>query len=382
MKAGIYLHIPFCREKCDYCSFRSYPVSAFNNKIESVMGKYIQRLKNESEWWSGRFGIIEADTIYFGGGTPSLLEPVEISGVIENLRKSFRIDDNTEITIEVNPSDASEKKIAGYRDAGINRIVLGVQTLSRKLHRIIGRHGEPVKREQLENFSSIKGVSHSLDLITGIPGQSKEELIDDLEMITSFSPEHISVYLLTIDKNTPLYNRIHIDENFQDLQKESFEVVINYLKEKEYIHYEISNFALEGHRSRHNMKYWTFQPYIGFGPGAHSFIQYRRFINRMSLGDYLGPGDLELEEDVRGGYAPLVEFILTGLRLKEGISLGKMKKVTGFELPAKVSEKFDKLESDGLIRIDKRPSDHQIQLTERGILLADAIIFEAVEPLL
>jgi oxygen-independent coproporphyrinogen-3 oxidase len=382
MKAGIYLHIPFCREKCDYCSFRSYPVSAFNNKIESVMGKYIQRLKNESEWWSGRFGIIEADTIYFGGGTPSLLEPVEISGVIENLRKSFRIDDNSEITIEVNPSDASEKKIAGYRDAGINRIVLGVQTLSRRLHRIIGRHGETVKREQLENFFSIKGVSHSLDLITGIPGQSKEELIDDLEMITSFSPEHISVYLLTIDKNTPLYNRIHIDENFQDLQKESFEVVINYLKEKEYIHYEISNFALEGHRSRHNMKYWTFQPYIGFGPGAHSFIQYRRFINRMSLGDYLGPGDLELEEDVRGGYAPLVEFILTGLRLKEGISLGKMKKVTGFELPAKVSEKFDKLESDGLIRIDKRPSDHQIQLTERGILLADAIIFEAVEPLL
>ncbi len=382
MKTGLYLHIPFCREKCDYCSFRSYPLSVFDNSQEDVVRKYTRRLKDEASWWFRRFGDVEVDTVYFGGGTPSLLEPVEISGIIESLRRNFRIADDSEITIEVNPADATKRKIDGYRDAGVNRVVLGVQTLNRRLHRVIGRRGDPVQREHLDEFFRVKGIIHSLDLITGIPGQSTEELSEDLETITSYNPEHISVYLLTLDKKTPLYKKIDPDDTFQELQRDLFETAMKYLNEKSYIHYEISNFSLKGFASRHNMKYWTFQPYIGLGPGAHSFIRNRRYINRMSIGKYLESVDLELGEDVRSGYAPLVEYILTGLRLREGFSLEKMKKLTGFGLPEKVSEKFHKLERDGLVRIKKGTGEHQIQLTERGILLADAVIFDAVESLL
>ncbi len=382
MKTGLYLHFPFCREKCDYCSFRSFPVSLFQTGNGDVVDNYLRRLRREISWWSGKTGDLEADTIYFGGGTPSLLEPDEIHGIIGSLRENFRIDDDPEITIEVNPADADEKRIAGYRDAGVGRIVLGVQTLNWRLHRIIGRCGNPAERDLLEEFFSVRGITHSLDLIAGIPGQKREELLEEIELLTSYSPKHISLYLLTLDEKTPLYKRMTVDESFPELQREHFDTAIRSLKEKGYIHYEISNFSLEGFRSRHNMKYWTFQPYIGFGPGAHSFIRNRRYINRMTVEEYLESADLTLEEDVRGGYAPLVEYILTGLRLIEGFSPERMKKLTGLELPEKVVEKFQKLESEGLIRQEKRRDENIIKLTERGIPLADAVTYEAVEPLL
>jgi oxygen-independent coproporphyrinogen-3 oxidase len=380
MKHGIYIHIPFCRKKCDYCNFYSVPVGPFGSS-GVVPDAYIRKLSDEISDRLPGLNISAADTVYFGGGTPSLLTPDQVGGILGLLRGRVKLDHGAEITLEMNPGNLSTEKLSGFRDAGVNRVVLGVQTLSERLHRMIGRSAAQCTMRDLDVFFGVSSLIHCVDLIAGIPSERSEELLYDIDVVAGYGPRHISAYLLSVEKNTPLAGRMVPDAAAESEQALQFELTVEQLKKHGYDHYEISNHALPGFESRHNMKYWRFEPYAGFGPGAHTFVQGERFINAMTVEEYLASERAFLTRDVRTPRSAMVEYILTGLRLMRGMSIDEMEKRLAYDLPDSVLERIKKAESDGLI-IMYEEEGRLMSLSERGIMIADKVIFGIVEPLL
>ncbi len=286
---GVYIHIPLCFAKCDYCAFYSEPVGQGAGAVRRALVDGLLREMDARLDGKERVG---ADTVYFGGGTPSLLEPDQVDRILGVLRERLDIAAGAEITLEMNPRDLSAERLEAYRDAGVNRAVLGVQTLSERLHRIIGRSCPPCTGRELDIFFGVPGITHCADLIAGIPSQRDDELIHDIDTIAGYGAAHLSVYLLTIEHGTPLWRRMSMDDKAESLQKRHFEAARARLRGLGYDHYEISNYARTGFESRHNMKYWRFEPYYGFGPGAHSFVDGERYFNPMTLSGYIGPTQL------------------------------------------------------------------------------------------
>jgi oxygen-independent coproporphyrinogen III oxidase len=379
MTCGLYIHIPFCRTKCDYCNFYSVPVGPFDS-AGGIPDTYIRILHSEIRDRLSDLNITSADTVYFGGGTPSLLTVGQVSGILRLLGDHVMLDPGSEITLEINPGDLSPEKLSGFRDAGVNRVVLGVQTLSERLHRTIGRSAALCTARDLDIFFGVPGLIHCVDLIAGIPSESGMELQHDIDLVAGYRPRHISAYLLSLEKNTPLAGRLAVDPETEVEQGALFEMMMKRLKEHGNDHYEIYNYALPGFESRHNMKYWRFEPYIGFGPGAHTFIHGERYINAMSVGEYLISKRAVLTHDIRTPRSAAVEYILTGLRLMQGISIPELEGHLAFDLPDSVRERIRKAESEGLIIMAEDAG--RIRLSERGILIADSIIYRIVEPLI
>ena len=380
MKYGIYIHIPFCRKKCDYCNF--YSIAYNPEKNSSPLKKYTERLIKELSGRLKNFSGDSADTIFFGGGTPSLCTPGEIRRIISFIRDEIYLEPDAEVSIEINPEDLSADKLEGYREAGVSRFVLGMQTLSEKLNGIIGRSGATCSPEKLELFFSHKNITHCIDLITGIPAQDLPELEKDLKTLACFMPEHVSAYTLSIEKGTPLHSRIRHDPEFDDHQRFLFEETIKRLKIIGYRHYEISNFALNGFECRHNMKYWTFDPYLGFGTSSHSFFNDERFCNNMSVAEYLSSENVTLTRDERSENAMLVEYLMTGLRLINGISLNKMQKRLEREVPTNILDRINFLREKGLLSVELNNGDRIIRLKGDGLMFADSVIYQIVEQLL
>ncbi len=377
MNLGLYIHVPFCRCKCDYCSFYSVPLGD-----DALLERYTGFIMGNIQSALAECGDFTVNTLYIGGGTPSLLREKQAERILRAVTGSVETAPDIEVSLELNPEDASAEKVAGFRDAGFNRFILGVQTLDRAAHRLIGRSNSSCEAAALEEFTRIPGIVPCVDVITGIPGQGAGELVRELETVATFRPRHISAYPLSVEPSTPLAGRIQKDDTLDDLQREAFEATISTLAGAGYRHYEISNYALPGYESRHNMKYWRFDQYLGFGPGAHSFFRGDRFYHAPKLHPYMETGVPERVNDPRTGQQALVEYIITGMRLLEGISMVDMKEKTGHALTGEFHQKIEGLASRGFIGLDETENDMRIFLTGEGIFLADRVLFELVEHLL
>jgi len=382
MKTGLYIHFPFCRAKCDYCGFHSFPIKDFESDFSDFRDKYIFALMSEIQNQIQQYNIDCIDTIYLGGGTPTIFVGSKLKELLKAIKTMTHVPNDAEISIEVVPNDVLGDTLDTLVQAGINRMILGVQTLNNQLHETIGRSSITCSEKCLDFFCSHEGFEHCVDIIYGIPGQSIEKFMLELDSILEEKPDHISAYMLSVEPNTPLGKRLPVTPAFYELQAEMFEVAEDVFAEHNYIHYEISNYALKGKESRHNMKYWTFQPYLGIGPGAHSFINNERFHNVTPIKDYLNGAKVLYEFDKKSPTSLHTEFIMTSLRLQEGFTDKAFKDIFGVKIPNEVVAALRNQNNLGNLIIEKVKGGWRFYLSRKGFLIADRVIFEVTESLL
>ena len=369
MKLGVYVHIPFCKQKCLYCDFVSYA-----NK-EQFEEKYIEALKKEIKEWKKQNGEVEIETIYIGGGTPSYIQSKKICEIIE-LLDSKR---NISTTIEVNPGTITKEKIEDYKNAGINRLSIGLQSTNNELLKEIGRihtFEDFLKTYKIARQSGFENIN--VDLMIGLPNQSIKDIKKSLEEITKLNPEHISVYSLIIEENTPmgkLVNSSRIKLPDEDTERNMYWYVKDYLELKGYKHYEISNFAKAGFESKHNLDCWNQNEYIGFGAGAHSYINNKRFCNISNIEKYIENIENNniknniLINEIQTKKSKQKEYMILGLRKIEGISIQKFKNKFNENPIMLYKYELSKLVDEELIDID----GDNIKLTNRGLDLANLV---------
>ncbi|MDT8442909.1 MAG: radical SAM family heme chaperone HemW [Desulfuromonadales bacterium] len=267
--AGLYLHIPFCRQKCSYCDFYSEAAT------ETTLRSYPELLKRHLAWAVQHGWHAPIETVYFGGGTPSLLKPPEIADILRAVAQNLDLAKNAEITLEANPGTVSLNSLSGYRNAGINRLSLGLQTCSNEQLALLGRLHNHQDGIDACNQARRAGFDNlSLDLMFALPGQTLAELEDDLGRYLELAPEHLSCYGLTAEPETPFQQRVASGELALpdgDFYAEAFMLIHEQLAAAGYEHYEIANYARDGYLCRHNLGYWQRRPYLGIGAGAHSF---------------------------------------------------------------------------------------------------------------
>ena len=366
---GLYIHIPFCLSKCPYCDF-------YSSTSISAVPDFLDALLKEMKMYRTRFNPF--DTVYMGGGTPSLLNPQQLETTLIKVRDNFHLLSNTEITIETNPADLSRSFLESMRGIGINRINIGVQSFNQKVLGFLGRR-HSVKQAISAVEASRKAGFHNigLDLIYGVPGQDIESWLDTLKQAVAFSPEHISCYQLTLEAKTPLGIRYQAGEFLvpgEELQHEFFIKTSEFLEGAGYLHYEVSNFARgKEHTSRHNQKYWDHSPYLGLGPSAHSFQCNQRWWNHHSLDQYLAAinaGNFPIEETETLAAKQLrLEALYLGLRTRKGISLQDFQKKYHYDLLAEKEMILSKLEEEGFIFI----RDGTLSPTQTGLAVADSL---------
>jgi oxygen-independent coproporphyrinogen-3 oxidase len=370
---GLYIHIPFCLSKCLYCDF--YSLTSI-----SAIPDFLDALFKEMEMYHNRFNPF--DTVYIGGGTPSLLSPEQLESILISVKENFILISNPEITpeitIETNPADLDQSSLELMREIGINRINIGVQSFNQKILNFLGRR-HTAKQAISAVEASRKAGFHNigLDLIYGVPAQDIESWLDTLKQAVAFSPEHISCYQLTLESKTPLGIRYQAGEFSlpgEELQYEFFMKTSEFLEDAGYIHYEVSNFARgKEHTSRHNQKYWDHSPYLGLGPSAHSFQCNRRWWNHRSLDQYLAAinaGNLPVEGTETLTMEQLrLEALYLGLRTKKGIFLQDFKNQYHYDLFTEKKKILAKLEEEGFISIQ----DGYLHPTQAGLAVADSL---------
>lgn len=358
----MYIHIPFCIKKCDYCAFYSFtPNSEQMDEYLDAVLKYIESYSNIN---------FHTDTIYFGGGTPSLFGGERISRVINKCYECIDISENAEITVECNPSSVTEELAIKLTEAGVNRISMGVQSAVDSERKALGRLSDTDKVNSAISCFRKAGIKNiSLDLMIGIPGQTMESLDKSLKYILSTGAEHISVYMLKVEEETPLFTKAEsMNLPDEDETADMYLFTSAYLKSHGYNHYEISNFALPGYESRHNTKYWKCEEYIGIGPSAHSFLGGKRFFYPSNYNAFIA--ETKPVEDGTGGDEE--EYIMLSLRLKEGLSDERFFKRYNTHIPERIFKKAEELKKHGLIEI----SNNTISLTPQGFLISNYIIGE------
>ena len=351
--AGIYIHIPFCRQKCSYCDFVSFP-----DKIgyaEAYMACVYKELKMRGEELKGRV----FDTVYFGGGTPSYIPPKLILGAMNRIRECFTLSENPEITLELNPGTIGEEKVKIYEKAGINRFSIGLQTAIDEQLEDLGRIH--TARDYVYATKLLKGKNFSTDIMLGLKNQTKEDVRKTVELASACGSSHISMYALTVEDGTPIYTD-YLNGELPDSDEvaELYDYGRALLAERGYKRYEISNFCKEGFESRHNMNYWQRGEYIGIGLAASSFMNGKRFTNTFNLDDYM--------KCVISGFCPAVdceevsetdakfEKVMLALRTSKGLSLSDYKKEFSSDLeedfPSALAKTRKYLDEDGdIIRI-------------------------------
>lgn len=370
--AGIYLHIPFCQKKCLYCDFYSVVSSrqmeGFAKAIQTEARKRAYELSGE-----------KINTIYFGGGTPSMLHHRLIGEILQTLRDEYDCAPDAEITLECNPGDVSQMDVAQLIGNGINRFSIGAQSFQPELLKTLGRRHQAEETKELYGYLQSEGMTNiSLDLIYSIPGENLDMLRRDLDYILYLNPQHVSAYDLIYEQGTPFYqmrDQGTIEEVPEDLSIQMAHMVREILELGGYEQYEISNYAKPGYRSRHNSSYWQGVPYIGLGPSAHSYLHPWRSWNAPSLNDYNGQtlnnaGFLIREYERITPEMEYEEYLLTRLRTKEGFSLKEMK-LKGFPIPYRM---IKEMVTDGLLQ----QIDEHCALTKKGLDFADRIILNLI----
>lgn len=369
--AGIYIHIPFCKQACHYCDFH------FSTSLKKK-DDLIQSLITELELRKEEFKNTVVETIYFGGGTPSLLTNNELQSIIDAVYGNYSVTVHPEITLEANPDDLSHNRIKALTDTPINRLSIGIQSFFETDLKLMNRaHNAQEAKACLE-----KAVEHfdniSLDLIYGIPGASNEQWIKNIEMALGFEVPHISSYALTVEPKTALASFIEkgIIDNVDDEQAhEQFHILKEQLEEAGFIHYELSNFGKKGFFSKNNSAYWQGKPYIGIGPSAHSFNGKQRGWNVRNNSKYIKAilnGDLPMEIEHLTKIDQYNEYIMTGLRTVWGVSLDKVEKDFGSLLKDYLLEQANVFINQHLLYID---GEH-LRVTKKGQFLSDGIASE------
>src|ERR1041384_7980470 len=363
--AGLYVHIPFCSSRCSYCDF------ATGLYQRELADRYVSALVAEIK--SSHYHGKHADTIYFGGGTPSLLTPAQIDRILATLHDHFAIDPASEITLEINPGSVNEEKLRDVRSVGINRASFGAQTFDDRELAKLGRSHSSA--DTLKTFADLRRAGFdnvSFDLIAGLPGQTLPGWQRNIKQALDLRPKHLSFYLLEVHQGTPLAE--HIRRGIQpepddDLAGVMYQWMLEHASQAGYEHYEISNLCQPGFRSRHNVKYWTAAPYYGFGCSAHSYDgATRRWSNHRDMLKYVGvvesgePAVVEEQQlsqtDVRA------EAVFLGLRMMQGVDLRRYRESFGVDLRDEHAEDLDRFCRAGLVELD----GDLIRLTRPGAL--------------
>ena len=387
MPTGVYLHIPFCKSRCSYCDFATdvYRDSgAVERYVDALCREIVLRKPARQQGLNdqhsdqalpnGRASAI-VDTIYFGGGTPSLLEPEQIKRILNAVTSLFSVDESAEITMEMNPATVTPEKLDAYKKLGINRASFGVQTFNDRDLKLLARGHDANDARQTYRMLREAGFDNiSFDLIAGLPGQTLEDWSQNLDEAMAMEPEHLSLYLLEIHESTPLAEQVRsgrrtpIDD---ELAAEMYELMLDRLAAAGYEQYEISNFSKPGFESQHNTKYWRLEPVFGFGVSAHSFDGSERYANERDTAKYV-----ELIE--RTGSAETFretidlasEYAFLGLRLNEGIVLGDYESRFGIDISKRVAGLLE----NGLVEM----STDRVRLTRKGMLFSNEVFGEFV----
>ncbi len=364
---GIYVHIPFCLSRCSYCDFATEIY-----RSEELAERYVQAVCKEIENFTEEAWI--ADTIYFGGGTPSLLKPQQLEKILKSIEARFSIAKDAEITLEINPANISLENLKAFRSLGINRTSFGVQTFDDYLLKILSRRH--TSQDAIETFQLLRRAKFeniSFDLIVGLPRQTLRGLQKDLEQAIKLRPEHLSLYILEVHEHTPLAEQIRSrrqPEPDEELTIKMYEIMTEKLTEADYLQYEISNFALRGFQSRHNLKYWLCLPVFGFGVSAFSYCDGQRWSNERKTQKYI--------ELIESGKSAMVfkerinvasEFAFLALRLADGINLSEYKKRFGLALEEKYAAEIAEFQMAGLVEM----KEGFLRLTQRGFLYSNEV---------
>lgn len=367
---SLYIHIPFCVQKCAYCDFLSFP--AENAEREA----YVQTLLEEIQSFAKKENRRDVVSVFIGGGTPSVLEHSQITRLVDGVKESFALCPDAEITIEVNPGTVDAEKLQAYKACGINRISFGLQSANEKELKLLGRIHSFSQFEENYQLARKAGFENiSIDLMYALPGQTLDSWKETLEKVTALSPDHISAYSLIIEEGTPFYERYQEENRLREkgkstkiLPDEETERAITkwteqFLKTKGYTHYEISNYGKHDKESIHNIGYWTRREYAGFGLGAASLLDYIRYTNTASMGEYLQKGrDGQAAEQLSKEDA-MAEYMFLGLRMMEGVSKSEFVKQFGKQMETVYGQVLDSLKQQGLLD----QNDQRVWLTEYGL---------------
>ncbi len=372
MVIGIYVHIPFCLSKCPYCDFNSIVYSS------ELVDEYVRSLLKEIQLFSqNQNEKVVIETIYFGGGTPSILKSSQFGDILEKLFTSFGIQTDSEISLEANPGTLTKIKTKELKGLGFNRVSLGAQSFIDEELKLLGR--VHTSKQALKSYKILRDFFENLnlDLIFGIPGQNLKTWRKSLNMALKLHPEHISTYCLTIEERTPFYllqEDKKLDLLDEDSVRKMYLEAIGLLKSCGYRHYEISNFALKGFECQHNLRYWDGAEYTGFGAGAHSYQKGIRWGNIKDIKKYIehcqkGIPITDFKEKL-SSTQKINEFILLGLRRTEGMDLKKLKEGLDFDLEKQKEEEIRDLIKNKFLKKVK----NNLRLTLKGILVTDSII--------
>lgn len=367
MTAGVYLHIPFCKSRCSYCDFAT---DVYRNA--ETVERYVSALVREIEGFDGDGR--EADTVYFGGGTPSLLTASQAGKILDAVNKKFSIAPGAELTMEMNPATVTPETLAGYRSLGINRASFGVQTFDdTELKRLARGHNAQDARDTFRLLRSAGFDNISFDLIAGLPRQTLADWERNLDEASKLAPEHLSLYLLEIHEGTPLAEQIRSERRplpDEALAADMYELMVDRVGEAGYGQYEISNFALPARESRHNSKYWRLDPVYAFGVSAHSFDGANRYANERDTAAYVNLIEkLGSAENFREETDTASEFAFLGLRMTDGIDLRDYERRFGVDLLGKYASDIEKLREAGLIEVE----GENLRLTRKGMLYSNEV---------
>lgn len=375
----LYVHIPFCVQKCLYCDFLSMPVD------ESVRRHYVNKLIEEIEQKAESYQTYQVTSLFLGGGTPSILSGTQITEMIEALQKNFSIEKDAEITIECNPGTLTCQKLLAYKESGINRISMGLQSARNEELKKLGRIH--TFEEFLHNYDLVRKTGFdnvNVDIMSALPGQTVSDWEHTLREVLKLRPEHISAYSLIIEEGTPFYQAYAADEQRreegdeplflpgEETERAMYQLTKELLGQKGYERYEISNYAKKGKECRHNIGYWTRKNYLGLGLGSASFVENVRFSNTSDLKAYLDGKFEPQEREVLERKAQMEEFAFLGLRMMEGISRSRFAEVFGVEIEAVYGAVIKRMTELGLLK--QRAG--KIFLTEEGISVSNYVMSE------
>lgn len=355
---GIYIHVPFCAKKCSYCDF--YSVCYTKMQAELYCNAVLRNIRH----YADKSTVV--DTVYFGGGTPTLLAPEHISAFIDEIKNCFTLAENTEITIEANPNTLSPERLQKLRETGINRLSIGVQSMNNSELKFLGRNHTAERAEKAVLDAVNAGFENiSCDLMLALPNQSAESLTDSVNILTELPIRHISAYILKIEENTP-FNCPEIRDILpdDDTTADLYLTMVKLLNQKGFLQYEVSNFAKKGFESRHNCRYWKCLEYLGIGSSAHSCYKGKRFAVKPDLQAFIDSPvqPVEITDESPCGFE---EYAMLRLRLAEGLNLSDVESHR-----SELVKKITPLEKAGYIKYN----GENISLTEKGFLMSNSVI--------
>jgi oxygen-independent coproporphyrinogen-3 oxidase len=371
--SGLYIHIPFCKQACSYCDF--YFVTRTSER-EHFVDQLIQEIQSYADT---AYASEKVETIYFGGGTPSLLEPKQVARVLTEIRRTFPLALD-EVTFEVNPDDVTSEFLQALKSIGITRLSMGVQTFQPELLDTMNRaHSREEALQCLELLQQSGFESFTVDLIYGNPEQTLEQLHSDIDRLLEFDPPHISAYSLTVEPNTRLGKQVELGRVIppeDDTVARHFDLVNEKLKEQDIRRYEVSNYSKPGREAVHNSNYWTHHNYLGLAPGAHSFWwgeEAERWEHKRDLRAYLRGEDIQVNHERLTKEQLAEERLMMGLRTRKGVAVEALNQRYGYSLNDRQKAYVADRQSEGKLLFDEG-----IRLTDEGIKIADAIILDLV----